>query len=106
MFGKLFKKSPADYILRITPADINVRIAATETLLQGALRQGIAFPHNCRAGGCGKCKCRLLEGKVKELTDKSYLLSVDELRDNYILACQSIPKSDVVISVELHQGCG
>jgi NAD(P)H-flavin reductase/ferredoxin len=104
MFGKLFKKSPADYALRITPANIDVRIVATETLLQGALRQGIAFPHNCRAGGCGECKCRLLEGKVKELTDKSYLLSADELRDNYILACQSIPKSDVVIRVELRQG--
>ncbi|MFA7280028.1 MAG: 2Fe-2S iron-sulfur cluster binding domain-containing protein [Sterolibacterium sp.] len=104
MFGKLFRKSPADYMLRITPADIDVRIAASETLLQGALKQGIAFPHNCRAGGCGECKCRLLEGKVKELTDKSYLLSAEELRDNYILACQSIPKSDVVISVELRQG--
>ena len=29
--------------------------------------------------------------KVKELTDKSYLLSAEEIRDNYVLACQSIP---------------
>jgi len=104
MFGKLFKKSPAEYTLRIRPADLDVRLSATETLLQGVLKQGIAFPHNCRAGGCGECKCRLLEGKVRELTDKSYLLSAEELRDNYILACQSIPKTDVVISVDLREG--
>jgi len=83
------------------PAGLELRASTGETLLQAALRQGIAFPHNCRAGGCGACKCRLLDGKVKELTDKSYLLSAEELRDNYILACQSILKSDVVVSVAL-----
>lgn len=83
------------------PQGLDLPVKADETLLQAALRQGVAFPHNCRAGGCGACKCRLLEGKVKELTDKSYLLSAEELRDNFILACQSLPKSDVVVAVEL-----
>lgn len=70
-----------------------------ETVLNGALRHNIKFPHSCKVGGCGTCKCRLISGKVKEFTDKSYLLSKQEIAENYILACQSMPKSDVVIEI-------
>lgn len=68
-----------------------------ETVLNGALRHGIDFPYSCKVGGCAACKCQLKEGKVRELTDKSYLLSGEELQANYILGCQSIPKSDLVV---------
>jgi len=102
MFATLFGKKPASsHAVRITPASVEFRAQPKETLLQAALTQGIAFPHDCRAGGCGTCKCRLVKGKVKELTDKSYLLSAEELRDNYVLACQSVPQSDVEVEVEL-----
>lgn len=72
-----------------------------ETVLQAALRQGIDFPNSCRVGGCGSCKCRLTEGKVKELTETGYLLSGEELAQGYILACQSVPQSDLRIQVDL-----
>jgi len=102
MFASLFGKKPASpHAVRIAPANVEFRAQPKETLLQAALNQGIAFPHDCRAGGCGTCKCRLVKGKVKELTDKSYLLSAEELQDNYVLACQSIPQSDVEVEVEL-----
>jgi NAD(P)H-flavin reductase/ferredoxin len=101
MLSSLFGKKPTSHGARITPADVEFRVGSKETILQAALNQGIAFPHNCRAGGCGECKCRLVKGKVKELTDKSYLLSAEELRDNYVLACQSVPQSDVEVDVEL-----
>jgi len=104
MFASLFGKKPASpHAVRITPANVEFRAQPKETLLQAALSQGIAFPHDCRAGGCGTCKCRLTKGKVKELTDKSYLLSAEELRDNYVLACQSIPLGDVEVDVELRE---
>lgn len=70
-----------------------------ETVLNGALRAGIDFPHSCKVGGCASCKCQLVSGKVRELTDKAYLLSTEEIRDNYILGCQSIPMSDVVVKL-------
>ena len=37
---------------------------------EAALRQGVDFPYSCRVGGCATCKCRLLDGKVKELLDR------------------------------------
>ncbi len=74
-----------------------------ETVLQAALRNGLPFPNSCRVGGCGTCKCRLEEGRVKELTETGYLLSADELAQNMILACQSVPRSDLCIEVKLDQ---
>ncbi|MBI5532049.1 MAG: fatty acid desaturase [Deltaproteobacteria bacterium] len=78
-----------------------IQVERRETLLQAALRQGINFPHSCRVGGCATCKCRLAQGKVRELTETGYLLSGREIEEGYILACQSVPRSDVRIEVDL-----
>ena len=78
-----------------------VLVEPRETVLQAALRSGIDFPSSCRVGGCGACKCRLTEGTVKELTETAYLLSGEEIDQGYILACQSVPQSDVRIEVDL-----
>lgn len=102
MLGRLFKRDAGPFRLRIEGREGTVQVPPRTTLLQAALDEGVAFPHSCRAGGCATCKCRLVEGKVRELTDKSYLLSAEELRGNYILACQSIPRSDVTVAVQLN----
>ncbi|WP_394831569.1 fatty acid desaturase [Pendulispora rubella] len=78
-----------------------ITLRPKETVLQAALRSGIDFPNSCRVGGCATCKCRLVEGEVKELTETGYLLSAQELAQGYILACQSVPKTHVRIDVEL-----
>jgi NAD(P)H-flavin reductase len=78
-----------------------IAIHAGETLLQGALRHGIDFPNSCRVGGCATCKCRLAEGRVKEMTETGYILSKDEIEQGYILACQSVPQSDLRVEVSL-----
>lgn len=89
-----------------------ITVLADETLLNAAIRQGIDFPNSCRVGGCATCKCKLTEGKVKELTESTYLLSDDEMDQGFILACQSVPLSDIRIEVDLslpsaqHSVCG
>ena len=81
--------------------DQSVAAEPGETVLQAALRHGIEFPNSCRVGGCGTCKCRLTAGKVKELTETGYLLTADEIDQGYVLACQSVPQTDLGIAVEL-----
>jgi ferredoxin len=103
VFERFFRRSPSEFQLQINPAGEPVTASAKESILLTALKQGIAFPHNCRVGGCGECKCRLVSGKVKELTDKTYLLSAEELQQNHILACQSQPRSNVVVEVKLRE---
>jgi NAD(P)H-flavin reductase/ferredoxin len=80
--------------------DVAISAEPRETILEAALRSGIDFPNSCRVGGCGACKCRLTGGKVKERTETGYLLSARELNDGYILACQSVAETDVVIAVD------
>ncbi len=87
-----------------TQARINgeaITVNPKETLLQAALRQGVDFPHSCRVGGCAACKCKLVDGKVKELTQTSYILSDEDLDNGMILACQSVPQTDVTIEVDM-----
>lgn len=78
-----------------------VSVDSGETLLQAALRAGLAFPNSCRVGGCGACKCRLKSGQVRELTETGYLLTREELDQGTILACQSAPLTDVEVEVDL-----
>lgn len=88
-----------------TTATINglaIRVEPKETVLKAALREGIDFPHNCRVGGCAACKCKLVSGNVKELTDTGYLLSQEELDQGFILACQSVPRNDIRVEVDLN----
>ncbi len=88
---------------RLATVQINnqpVQAEPGETVLQAALRGGIDFPYSCRVGGCGACKCKLTEGKVKELTETGYLLTEEEIEQGYILACQSVPRSDVKVELE------
>ena len=98
MFG-FFKATPQQVTLVDDEGNTLHRLTLEpkETVLNGALRHGIAFPYSCKVGGCATCKCQLVSGKVKELTDKSYLLSAEELQANYILGCQSIPRSELVV---------
>jgi len=81
--------------------DQSITVERGETVLQAALRHGIEFPNSCRVGGCGTCKCRLTAGAVKELTETGYLLTAAEIDQGYILACQSVPRSDVGVAVDL-----
>lgn len=98
LFSRLFgggAQAPSQ--VRVLPADIGFAVGPKQTVLQAALDQGYAYPHNCRVGSCGTCKTRLVSGQVRELTDKSYLLSDEEMAAGVILACQSVPKGDLVL---------
>jgi NAD(P)H-flavin reductase/ferredoxin len=94
MFGNFFKK-PKIFRAAFDPLKEEIEISRNETILSSGLNNGLALPHSCRVGSCGTCRCRLVEGKVHALTDPTYILSAEELRDGYILTCQSQPRSDL-----------
>ncbi|MDW7976324.1 MAG: 2Fe-2S iron-sulfur cluster-binding protein [Leptospiraceae bacterium] len=93
----LFQKKEKIFRLTILPLNLTLTIDSEKTILQSLLDQGIAFPHRCRVGSCTTCASKLIEGQVKELTDKTFVLDEESLKENYILICQSIPKSDLII---------
>lgn len=99
MFKRFFGGGSTNYKVSIPTLGAELEIPKESTILEYALGKGVAFPHSCRVGTCGTCKCKLVSGKVYELSDKAYTLSAEELRDDYILACQSLPRADCVLEV-------
>ncbi len=97
MLKEKFSKKPRAVVLN---GNNRIMTEPGETILQAGLRQNIRLPHNCRVGGCAECKCKLVSGKVKELTESAYILSSEEMDEGYILACQSVPKTDIEIQVD------
>ncbi|MBN3785346.1 2Fe-2S iron-sulfur cluster-binding protein [Burkholderia sp. Ac-20353] len=92
VFGKAKPKQ-----LRILPQDVTVELVPGQTLLEAALANGIAYPHDCTVGTCASCKSRLKQGRVREATPFGYTLSKDELDAGYILACQAFPRDELTV---------
>ena len=63
-------------------------------LLDLLLRQGLDAPYSCRQGNCSACSCKLLDGEVRMLHNA--VLEQEDLDEGWVLACQSVPVSDVV----------
>src|SRR4029079_1940213 len=68
-----------------------------ETLLESALREDIAFPFDCRNGGCAVCKCTLLSGRVDYGIHQRDALTPEEIAAGKALACCAVPLSDVAL---------
>ncbi|MFT3792279.1 MAG: 2Fe-2S iron-sulfur cluster binding domain-containing protein [Rudaea sp.] len=88
----LFRGKSTRQSVEILPQKETIEISAGQTILECALANGIAYPHNCTVGTCGSCKSKLVEGEVKALSDFGYTLSKLELEAGYILACQAVPR--------------
>lgn len=100
MFRKLFAKKPLSRVA-IPAAAVDFEVGRNETVLEAALKAGIAYPHDCTVGTCGSCRTRLLSGKVDAITPFGYTLSREELQAGYILACQAVPESDLSVEVPI-----
>jgi CDP-4-dehydro-6-deoxyglucose reductase len=69
-----------------------------ESLLAGAARSGVKLPHSCTLGGCGTCRVKIREGRVR-YDALPMALSLEEADQGYALACQARAESDLVIDV-------
>ena len=94
---RLFKFSSEEKTVHISPANIEFNTTGKISILESGLAKGLAMPHSCTVGTCGTCKCKLLNGKIRELTNFAYVLTEEDLKNNYILTCQSHPKTDRVV---------
>jgi ferredoxin-NADP reductase len=82
------------FCIRTASGGRRITIESGETLLEAAEREGLDIPSICRAGVCGTCRTRVLEGDVECTSD---LLDADERGEGYVLACVSSVRSDCVI---------
>lgn len=92
-------KEPGSVV--IEPLNTELPVPKSQSILQAALDAGIDFPHSCKVGTCTQCRCRLVEGEIKQIRDFSYVLSNEEIRAGYILACQSRVKPGGRVRLQL-----
>lgn len=93
---KLMRKGKVFHIL-VHPDNRIVAAREGETVLDAALRDGIAMPFECRNGGCGVCKGTVTYGAVDYGAHQPGVLTEQEKREGKALFCCATALSDVEI---------
>jgi CDP-4-dehydro-6-deoxyglucose reductase len=97
-------------LLRIMTAHVQIKpsgheffVDGNDSLLEAALRAGLALDYGCSAGSCGKCKARVLSGQVQKTRHSDYVLSAAEKGAGVMLMCCNTAVVDLVIeAAEAH----
>lgn len=85
----------------LQPKGLSFEVVGNETLLEAALRAGIAMPYGCSNGTCGDCKCRVVEGDAVKVRPHDFILSEAEKAQGYILSCSYTAVRDIGLEVPL-----
>lgn len=83
--------------VRLLPSRHDYVSEKSDSLLEAALRAGLAVDYGCNNGNCGKCKARLLAGQVEEMKHHDYVFSESEKSQGYILTCCNQALSDITL---------
>jgi CDP-4-dehydro-6-deoxyglucose reductase len=110
--GVLGSEEPADTVavmddmLRVMAAHVTVKpsgheffVAGNETLLEAALRAGLAPSYGCGNGNCGLCKARVVSGEVRQVNHADYPLSAGERAQGHALLCACTAATDLVVEM-------
>ena len=86
--------------LHIEPSGRVLEVAPGESVLEAALRQGVALPYGCRNGACRSCRGRVLEGTVHYPDGPPKALQPSDHADAFVLLCAAHLHADARIEVE------
>ncbi|WP_044208245.1 FAD-binding oxidoreductase [Flammeovirga sp. OC4] len=70
-----------------------------ESIFDAARKKNIHLEHSCLKARCSACKVRVLEGETERI-EEDLILTDEEKDNNYILSCNTIPKSDLKLDIE------
>lgn len=86
---------PAKHI-KLAPSGKRVPVSEGDSILSALERQGYALPNNCRAGACGECKAKVLNGDYDQGMIFTMALSDEEIAAGFGLMCMASPTSNLV----------
>lgn len=100
-----------DRFMRIMTAHVQVGpsgheffVEGSDTLLEAALRAGLAVDYGCSIGSCGMCKAKVVSGQVHRTRHSDYALTAAEKGAGVVLMCCNTAVVDLVI--ECHEALG
>ncbi len=88
-----FSASVDSATIRLLPSQKEVRTKPGDTVLAALEREGFAMANNCRAGACGECKHKLVDGEVDQGVVLDMALSEADRAEGYRLMCMAKPLS-------------
>jgi CDP-4-dehydro-6-deoxyglucose reductase len=88
------------YQITLQPSGFTFEAKKNETVLDAALRQGVALNSGCRRGICGVCIGKLLSGSITYIDNEEPIAFFDEdAPENKIVICEAMPDSDLVLEL-------
>jgi len=92
------QRSRKKCIVRFEPSGLETEVPAGTVLLEAAHKTGIYVSSVCGGDGyCGKCKVVINKGQFQ--SRPTTLLTQEEVREDFVLACQTKVLSDMTITV-------
>lgn len=89
--------------VRLLPDNQEFLVEGADTILEAALRSGLAIRYGCSNGACGECMARVVSGEVRTVRPHDRVLSEQERKEGYALMCSSAPITDLVIEMGVAQ---
>ena len=83
--------------VRILPTGHEFSVEGNESILDAALRAGLAMGYGCSNGNCGLCLGRVMSGEVRKIRHHDYILSAAEKAARRVLLCSNTAAIDAVI---------
>lgn len=83
--------------IQLLPSQHEFSSEKNETLLEAALRSGLSVDYGCSNGACGKCKAKIISGKIEKSGFQDFVFSEAEKLDGQILLCCSTALTDAIL---------
>lgn len=77
--------------IRLQPSGHEVICDSGDTVLSALEKAGYIMPNNCRAGACGECKTKVLDGAFDQGMVLDMALSQEDRANGYGLMCMAKP---------------
>ena len=90
--------------VRVLPGGREFFVDGNDSLLEAALRAGLSLDYGCSAGGCGKCKARIVAGETQRIRHSDYALTAAEKSAGVVLMCCHTAAVDLVIEAREAHG--
>lgn len=85
------------FTVTLLPGQQQFEAEAHESILNAALRAGLALDYRCSNGNCGHCRARRLDGETRLLRPHDYVIPEQTKQSGEFLMCSYAACSDIVI---------
>ena len=86
--------------ITLVPSGHTFNVEKDESVLDAALREGIALPYGCRNGTCLSCRGKVLSGEFDYRGEMPKSLLAQPPGDGWDLLCQAVPKGNLTVEID------